>query len=536
MKQMLRPGLCKQRLATALGLYVLLLTGAAQAVPLTWDADTGTTGAQDGSGTWTTGSGSWWTGTANANWAAYDSATFGAGTDGDYTITIGGAISATAITFNNSGYTLRASAARTITLSNSVTIASGKSATISTNVTFTRAGSYSVLGGGTINVTGSGAILRTTGGNSVMTVSASNTKVVVGAGGRFDSGSSMVIGIANNTSVQLEVDGGDVNVGISTADSNLVLANGGASSIGSATITLKSGNIINDRPAGSLRFGHATEATTSSGTFNLDGGQLRVARVWEGAAGGFSSTFNFNGGTLKVATGTTSAATFMQGIDTVNVRNNGAIFDTNGENVTVGQSLLHSIIGGDNAIDGGLTKLGAGTLTLTNANTYSGSTIVSNGTLLVNNATGSGTGSGSVVVTNATLGGIGSISGAVTINNNGTLAPGTNNLAGGILTCAGGLTLGAGVTVAIDCTAATSDRVAITGALTLQGANTVAMTLNDGTVPKEVTLFTFDSVTGDANLTSWTVTGLPSWYAPRVRKSGNSLVVVSNAGTLVSFF
>jgi autotransporter-associated beta strand protein len=226
----------------------------------------------------------------------------------------------------------------------------------------------------------------------------------------------------------------------------------------------------------------------------------------------------------------------MQGIDTVNVRNNGAIIDSNNESVTINQVLQHSMIEGDAAIDGGLTKIGAGTLALSGANTYNGTTTVSNGTLLVNNATGSGTGLGSVIVTNATLGGIGFLNGAVTVYNSGTLAPGTNNVAGGVLTCSGGVTLAAGVTNAFDCTASDCDKVAVSGALTIQGANTVALILSGSSVPKAFTLFTFTSLTGEEYLGSWTVTGLPTWYVPRVRKSGNTLVVVSNAGTMVSFF
>ena len=45
---------------------------------------------------------------------------------------------------------------------------------------------------------------------------------------------------------------------------------------------------------------------------------------------------------------------------------------------------------------GSLIQLGSGALTLTRSNTYTGGTIVSNGTLFVNNAIGSGTGTGSV--------------------------------------------------------------------------------------------------------------------------------------------
>jgi autotransporter-associated beta strand protein len=62
-----------------------------------------------------------------------------------------------------------------------------------------------------------------------------------------------------------------------------------------------------------------------------------------------------------------------------------------------------------------LNKIGAGTLTVSGSNTYTGSTTVSEGALVVSNTTGSGTGTGPVTVTGGTLGGNGIISGAVTI-------------------------------------------------------------------------------------------------------------------------
>ncbi|RYD18346.1 MAG: autotransporter domain-containing protein, partial [Verrucomicrobiaceae bacterium] len=74
---------------------------------------------------------------------------------------------------------------------------------------------------------------------------------------------------------------------------------------------------------------------------------------------------------------------------------------------------------------GGLTKTGYGTLELTAANTYSGTTRIMGGTLLANNTTGSATGSGDIVlVYGGTLGGNGFVSGNVL--NGGTVAPGNS--------------------------------------------------------------------------------------------------------------
>ena len=84
----------------------------------------------------------------------------------------------------------------------------------------------------------------------------------------------------------------------------------------------------------------------------------------------------------------------------------------------------------------------AGTLTLTNANTYTGATSNNGGTLLVNNTSGSGTGTGAVKINSGTLGGTGSIEGTVNIASLATLAPGSNGV--GKLTLSGGLTVNNG--------------------------------------------------------------------------------------------
>jgi autotransporter-associated beta strand protein len=78
-----------------------------------------------------------------------------------------------------------------------------------------------------------------------------------------------------------------------------------------------------------------------------------------------------------------------------------------------------------------LVKAGAGSLELKAANSYSGGTTVSAGTLLANNSTGSATGSGNVSVngSGAVLGGTGSISGSTSVTL-GQIMPGTGMLIG----------------------------------------------------------------------------------------------------------
>ncbi len=141
---------------------------------------------------------------------------------------------------------------------------------------------------------------------------------------------------------------------------------------------------------------------SSVGTLNLDGGAFAAVQVRKGA--GTSAVVNLNGGTLKALA---SNGTFLQGLDRANVRDGGATIDTNGYDVTVGQALAHSDIGGDNAMDGGLVKAGAGVLTVTANHSFTGATVVDAGTLAV--------GGGGSFYDN------GNNAGTIVVNNGGTL-------------------------------------------------------------------------------------------------------------------
>jgi autotransporter-associated beta strand protein len=120
---------------------------------------------------------------------------------------------------------------------------------------------------------------------------------------------------------------------------------------------------------------------TGTNTINLNGGTLTANQIKATSATG-TRVINFNGGTLKSGSSSLAATFLASGVaTTANVRNGGAIIDTNGNDVTIGQALVHSTIGGDNAIDGGLIKNGAGKLTLAGTNTFTGNAIVNAGTL-----------------------------------------------------------------------------------------------------------------------------------------------------------
>jgi fibronectin-binding autotransporter adhesin len=139
------------------------------------------------------------------------------------------------------------------------------------------------------------------------------------------------------------------------------------------------------------------------------------------------------------------------------------------EDVTDGTDLLVNAP----LIGGVLDKDGAGTMALNFSNSYTGGTLVNGGTLLANNASGSATGTGTVVVAaDATLGGTGAVSGAVTVESGGKLAPGVAIESLGT----GPLSLTAGSIFAAEIHSsgiAASDVVDVTGNVTLAGSLTL---------------------------------------------------------------
>ena len=118
-------------------------------------------------------------------------------------------------------------------------------------------------------------------------------------------------------------------------------------------------------------------ATASGyGTLNLNGGTLVARNVIKGS--GLSGILSFNGGLLKPRT----AGYTLSGLTAASVSTNGAVIDTTLANYAIAQNLLHA--SDAPSADGGLVKLGTNTLTLSSyASTYTGPTIVSNGTLCV---------------------------------------------------------------------------------------------------------------------------------------------------------
>ena len=118
------------------------------------------------------------------------------------------------------------------------------------------------------------------------------------------------------------------------------------------------------------------------------------------------------------------------GVTIGSIEGDGYVF-LGSNNLTTGSNNLSTTFSGfieDNGSGGSLTKIGNGMLVLNGENTYSGGTVIKGGKLVINNTTGSGTGSGPVEVSAGQLGGGGIIGGDVTVGDGSrrpaTLSPG----------------------------------------------------------------------------------------------------------------
>ncbi len=184
--------------------------------------------------------------------------------------------------------------------------------------------------------------------------------------------------------------------------------------------------------------------------------------------------------------------------------------------VALNNNLNVAVTGGTLGLSGTLsgtgrsvTKTGAGSLTLASANTYTGGTTVSAGSVFVNNLTGSGTGTGSLSVSSgALIGGSGRISGSTTLF--GQLAPGAIADSVAVLAFDNAVTLKAGSSVTIDINGSSTrgtdfDGLDFNGSLTIEGGS---LTFNIGAaIADDTVLAIFDGAALTANFTSVSATG-----------------------------
>jgi len=275
---------------------------------------------------------------------------------------------------------------------------------------------------GTINaVSGntSGALII----NSANT-SGSNTlsgSIFLDIGLRVTNAAGGILALTGTTDVKAQQiivgPSGTITVGGQMASS---LAAGG-------TLLLNGPGTLNLNATNNNYTGTNVNSLNASGTQIANNGTLNIAG--DGSLGlapaGSYNNIQFTGpGTLRPANSISLAAT-----RNISVASGAtATFDPGTNTLTV-----NGVINGS----GGLVKTGNGTLVLNSNNTYSGTTTVSQGTLMVLGATASG--STVSISSGATLAGTGGVGGSLTVNPGAFLSPGNGGI--GVLTNSGVPTL-----------------------------------------------------------------------------------------------
>ncbi len=321
---------------------------------------------------------------------------------GSFGVATNGSLSNTAVggTWSISGGTVNL---------NGISATNGGNQTISGGIVKTL--DFRNAGGSTVTISGG----TTTIGKFTVGSSGTGTVIVSGTGvvnqnitGQNASGSNNELWIGNNASTGALTlkDDAQLNYSFYNANSSVNFGRGAGNHVftiqDDASFTTVAGT-------GALKAVVVGDTNIGArGTVNLDGGTITVLGFAKGTGTG---VINANGGLVKAAgnnanffsgfTGTGGAANTS---NSVNVLGGGLKFDSNSFAVTIS-----SVLSGA----GGLTKQGAGKLTLSAANTYLGGTTIEDGELHL--AAGSSVAGGVAVNAGATLSGFGTIGGNTTI-------------------------------------------------------------------------------------------------------------------------
>jgi autotransporter-associated beta strand protein/T5SS/PEP-CTERM-associated repeat protein len=296
------------------------------------------------------------------------------------------------------------------------------------------------------------------------------------------AGSSVTLGTATLTA------GGD---NASTTFAGVISGDGSLTKVGTGTLTLSGAN-------------------TYTGGTTLAAGRLRLENNQALGTGALTTL----GSVVDYASGISIANAIVLNSNTTQL------------SVTSGSATEAGVIselGGARPLE----KIGAGTLVLTAANTYSGPTTVSAGALVVN---GSIANSAVTVNAGALLAGTGTV-GATTIASGATFAPGSGT-PGSSMTVSGNLAFQSGALYLVQVNPSSASRANATGSATLAG--TVAAALAPGSyVTRSYTIL---SAAGGLNGTTFNAltSNLPAGFRASLSYTANDVILnlTASLGTI----
>ncbi len=353
-------------------------------------------------------------------------------------------------------------------------------------------------------------------------VSASGTAT---AFGRNSTANSAFVTIKDNAVVAL----GRVSLG------------GGQNTGGRVTVTIQDNGSLS---TGTETFDlHNSTRTATWTMLSLNGGTLAVGGFVKTKTGATQfTTNNFNGGMLRANQDNASFLPALSGL-TANVQAGGGRIDDGGFAITIAAPLRHDSALGATA-DGGLIKLGTGTLSLTGTNTFTGPTLINAGTLalsgngsLANSATihvaanarfeFTGVPGGSLTLGNGRrISGDGSVSGVFTLGAGAVLAPGSNAV--GRLTFNHDVTFASGSTNLIELSTSplTNDVVKVVGSVGLGG--TLIVTNLAGELQAGDSFKLFDAASYRGSFAGVVLPALPAdrvWNTNELHSTGTISIV-----------
>ncbi len=408
-------------------------------------------------------------------------------------------------------------------------------------------GTLNLLSGGTLRIGGAGSVNTMTGG--VLSISAAATV------GSISAGTALLAGVSSVGTLS----GGSLTLSLSIATNTITNLNGGV--ITNYGILQVSTGIYGSNMGGSGsldKIGPGTLALNAANTFTggvkVSGGVLGINNA--GALG--TGTLTLSGGDIDNQTvGTITLNKLNQqrwNSDFRFIGTNSLMFDTGaitlGNAVTV--TVSNSTLGQGGVISGGyaLTKAGLGTLLLSGNNTYTGGTVIREGTLQVGSngvtgslpSTGSITNNGLLVFQRSNTATQGSQFGTVISGSGMVQQAGTGILIlSGSNTFTGGFQFSSGRVHVNSASALGRGTITISGG-SLDNSSGSAVTLTTNNPQVWNTSFTFEGSnplnlgTGDVTLSAnqtLTVTAKTLTVGGAIGDSGNAFALIkAGAGTL----